>query len=932
MPSLSRCTVTQPAQLAERLLGGREGTPPDLGDTLVIVPTAGAGRVIRRELARCSPCGVLSPGFASPLEAVLPVGAEDLATESEREAAWMLVLRATKRRLYEALIPGAVQLDSPDDLLGAAGRLVAVCDLLAEAGLHPGSPVVAAVCANDAQRWEVFGRLHEAYLSALAGAGLRDPNAVRSAAAVDPELTESRRRIVVACVPDLPAVTEQYLAALVRKGVTVEILSWPAGHADALMDAWGRPEPEWWATHALAVPDCCLVAAHDSAAEASALLDFAAGQAAGTFVVASAAPEATAALEADLVRRGCIPYSPEGRPLAGTESATILLGWEDFMRGGRLRGIRTLLGLPSFQRWLAGAAPRLTAEAASEACDRLVAERLCETFSSALDWRRAAVIPAKSRERRGFELMAQFLDALTALRSRDLHGRDLLAAVYGDDPGEEAQQFAELSSLVGVLESMESSVLLAGLAPDAVDTVRRREIARRRVFAPAPDGAVEIQGWLEAPWADGPALCLSGCREGALPSGVPEDAFLPDRVRAKLRLSSQASRFARDAYLLSSLLATRGADRVRLGTSRFRSGGEPNRPSRLLLGCPDEDLPARVEQIFHPPSPPRRLAARSGGWQLKLPEKPPIDSLRVTGFKHYLACPLRFYLGQVCGWESFDAEATEINAANYGTLIHRVLETFAQAGPRDETNEAMIADFLSDELDREVARQHGRQPSPVVRVQVESMRIRLRRFAALQVEQRRAGWRIIESEYAVRKEHGQMVGPLILTGTIDRVEVHEELGLRVLDYKTYGRKQTPEETHFGPVRDRPGFPEALIERPSKRGAMREKNWVDLQLPLYRQMASAIWPEHAAKGVETGYILLPGDADDTQVAALVLDDEAFRSATACARATADRVARGVFWPPTPAGDVRYDDFEAWFDGKDPAAILDGATVASLKGRP
>jgi hypothetical protein len=98
------------------------------------------------------------------------------------------------------------------------------------------------------------------------------------------------------------------------------------------------------------------------------------------------------------------------------------------------------------------------------------------------------------------------------------------------------------------------------------------------------------------------------------------------------------------------------------------------------------------------------------------------------------------------------------------------------------------------------------------------------------------------------------------------------------------------------------------------------------------MASAIWPEPAAKGVETGYILLPGDADDTQVAALALYDAAFQSAMACAEAIADRVARGVFWPPTPAGEVRYDDFEAWFDGRDPAAILDEETIANLKGRP
>jgi hypothetical protein len=67
-----------------------------------------------------------------------------MASEGEREVAWMAVLRATKRRLYEALIPSVVKFDSPDDLLGAAGRLVAVCDLLAEAGLHPGYKSIKA--------------------------------------------------------------------------------------------------------------------------------------------------------------------------------------------------------------------------------------------------------------------------------------------------------------------------------------------------------------------------------------------------------------------------------------------------------------------------------------------------------------------------------------------------------------------------------------------------------------------------------------------------------------------------------------------------------------------------------------------------------------------------------------------------------------------
>jgi hypothetical protein len=43
-----------------------------------------------------------------------------------------------------------------------------------------------------------------------------------------------------------------------------------------------------------------------------------------------------------------------------------------------------------------------------------------------------------------------------------------------------------------------------------------------------------------------------------------------------------------------------------------------------------------------------------------------------------------------------------------------------------------------------------------------------------------------------------------------------------------------------------------------------------------------------------------------------------------------VARGVFWPPAPATEVRYDDFADWFDGADPAEIFDDATIARLEG--
>jgi len=909
------------AQTAERLLSGRTGQPIDLSDTLVIVPTAGAARAIRAELARQAG-GVLSPVFRPPMEAILPEGVA-AASPLERLAAWVQVLRQTPRAKFAALVPPAVKLSAPEDWIGVAARLAEVCDTLAEAGLSPSEEKLLLACPNDTARWTEFAKLHQNYNKLLAVSGRPDANAVRLAQAADPVRPEALKRIVIAAVPDLPPVTAAWLEGLQRHGVTCEIWCAQAGVEDAQFDAWCRPDPEWWATHPVTVPDEVLVVSNDTPGEAAALVDFAAEHGSAGFALVSAAPETATALEAEVARRGSLPYRPEGRPLRQTEAATIVASWDDFRRSGRLRTLRPLLQLPVFVAVLSEGTD-LTADEAASACDRLIAEKLCNSLEAARDWARA-----HQRGEKDDEPLRRFITALDKLCDRGLHGTALLRALYPDDVAADSRTAAELETLVEALEDSDSSPLLADFSPEWREALHRGRLGTQRVFTPAPEGAVQIYGWLEAPWVSAPVLCVAGCREGALPSGVSEDAFLPDAVRSKLGIPSQATRYARDAYLLSCLLEVHGPSRLRLGCSRFRPEGEPNRPSRLLFGCSDGELPARVTKIFQPAQAIRRAPRVSPGWKLHLDPPSPVESIRVTGFKHYLECPLRFYLGQVKGWQPFDPDMREINPADYGTLLHRVVESFHKDGPADSVDEKVIAAWLEKELHNTVARHYGRHPSPVVRVQTESMRVRLRHLAALQAAERRAGWRIIESEYAVKKDAGRTIGPLVLTGTMDRVEVHEEHGLRVLDYKTFNMAKTPEDTHFGPPRAEDDLPEASVNRPGKRGPV-EKSWIDLQLPLYRRLAATIWPEHAKNGIATGYILLPGDPDDTQIALLDIDGETQTLAECCAETVANRVAQGVFWPP--AESVDYDSFADWFGGGHPREAFDPETIAALEGRP
>jgi ATP-dependent helicase/nuclease subunit B len=432
-------------------------------------------------------------------------------------------------------------------------------------------------------------------------------------------------------------------------------------------------------------------------------------------------------------------------------------------------------------------------------------------------------------------------------------------------------------------------------------------------------------------------VIIAGCREGALPSGTYDDPFIPDRAKKRLGLVSQDDRFARDAYLLSCLLASRPAGNVLLGFSRQRMQGEPNRPSRLLFGCEDCDLPQRSSLLLKPAPRSERLDRKKVDYRLRIPKPSetqwPPKSIRVTAFKAYLECPLRFYLGTILNLRKVDPDAREIPSTDFGTLLHKVLEDFARDKNLSRLKDANeIAREFSRLLDAAVPRFYGGKPSAVVRVQIENMRARLASAAATESIIRSDGWATLEAEYKIKPERQLLLGGLPITGTIDRIDVHPEKGLRILDYKTYSKPKNPSKTHLGPQRSREHLAEADVEILNKKGEGRMHSWTDLQLPLYAWLAGKIWPDHAAKGVEVGYFLLPPDNDDPEDALQIfeLTDEMQASAERCAERIVRLVQGGYFWPPSPASLVEFDDFKDWFMQEDPRKLIDVESAHRLNG--
>lgn len=885
------------------------GRPLDLRTTAVAVPTAGAARRLKGELVRLVSergAGLLPPLLTAPMALLERAGAGNAATRADRLLAWTEILSRASREQFPALLEGFADHQKPGTVFRIAQSLADVGSILAEAGWTPSSPEISAACPED-ERWVEFATLHRRYSARLAKAGLVDQDEARIAAAALGRAPAGIQHIVIAGLPDLNLLTQRYLENAAATGIQVTILVDAPSCEDARFDAWGRPDPEHWTTAHLALPlqDIHVLGDPASEAEAAALL-------LGGAALCLADTELLAFHERALRGAGREPFNPSGKTLGRFECGALAELWLDFCRRGELSTLRALFEQPTFLDKICSLAS-VPPSAALRILDKIRTEALVESLPDAVArWStgtEAALIRAVADTRARFDV-TKSLSNLPEFFAHLFSSKKLLP--------EEAEA---LDALAASIEAVLDSPLGPGAA--AAELISS-EIAASSVYGSHDEDAVELHGWLEAPWLPQPALVLCGCTEGALPANVTGHPFLPDALRARLGLQTNTQRFARDIYLLHTVLACREPGLVKLTLSRTGAQGDPGRPSRLFFRCPDSELRERVEALFGPVPSLRAAAKREALWQLDIPREKPPEKIRVTAFGEYLTCPFRYYLSRVLKMDAFDPTKAEMDARDFGTILHQVVENFAKSEIRDTQDADAIERFALGDLDTVLATVYGARLSLPVRVQRESLRARLRQFARLQAKTRSEGWVITDAEVDFPIETALPLGGMPVTARIDRIEIHETTGQRrILDYKTYKslKGNTPTDTHMEPADG--AFPEAEFAWDGK-----ERRWKQLQLPLYRALAMRRWPDDPLPP-SVGYFLLPEKLEDSDILEFKIDEPLFESAMRCAEAVAERVRRGIFWPPR---DVRYDDFADMFpDGKIEEALPE-AVIAYLKSGP
>jgi ATP-dependent helicase/nuclease subunit B len=911
-------------QAAAWLAGGWAGGGPlDLSRVLLVAPTSQSGRRLREALAEHAAAhgqAVFPPRVVTPETLVTLQAAAGRASRLESLLAWAEVLDEAGLEDFPDVFPVAPATRNAAWALRLAQELARLQASLAEGGLRLAD--VAGRAGSDfpeTERWRQLAALEGRFDAALAARGLRDGLAANIAAAhglssagFQPASVGEGRleagatpfdRVVLLATPDPLALALEVLAAHARVQPIEVVIFAPEAEAGNF-DDWGRPRAAAWERRQLALREferhvhLCADPAAQAERVAALARDYGAPD--GWLALGVGDPEVLPLLESELARARVAAFNPEGRPRRGEALCHLLAALAALAREPAFDAVEALARCPDFLAWLrARVGPDFSPAHFLRQLDRLRAEHLPADLAGA---RRHGGLPALEamEELRGALGAGEFPDNAAAVLAEIFSARRLDLA-HADD--------ARLGESAGAWTDVLRECAVARARFPALDEGGWWELALRLFGDQArtgekPAGALELQGWLELLFEDAPHLAVTGLNDGRVPDAVVGDAFLPESLRARLGLKTNAARFARDAYILQAIAACRqgGAGRLDLLFGKASAAGDPLRPSRLLLQCADAELPARIAFLFGAPQLAQPNPPWTRAWRLAPRRVAPPEKVSVTALKAWLACPFRFYLRHGLRMEAVDAAKSELDAMDFGTLCHAALEAMGrEPALRDCADEKIIREFLLGELARHARHRFGENLTLPLVIQLESARQRLAHAAEIQARERAAGWVIEQVE---RKFLTEIAG-LAVSGKIDRIDRHAGTGaVRLLDYKTSDSPVTPAVAHLRAPRRDETPPEWLVVVVDGKARV----WSDLQLPLYRH---ALATEFGGE-VACGYFNLPKAVGDTGLArwdSFTPDLQA--SARQAAAGVCAAIRAGEFWPPNPHIDGERDEFAALF---------------------
>lgn len=923
------------AWLVSRGIPGESGQVVDLRDHLIVVPVAAARRRLSQLLVQHARGRLLSPEIMTPAELpehLYPVKRPFVSSYTQ-QMAWRWALMAVGDELLHRVVPRPPAVTAfrewlaLADLLARQHRELAAdgLDFQQVAGLAPKIPGFP-----EQSRWEALGRIEKLYLDKLDSLGLWDRQEARLYAIAKKEC-RSERPIVLIGTSDLNQIVRKMLDEVLANsdcpGVTAVVHGPKDGSdygdgAQSLFDSHGCLNvPTWEARRVPILPEMVRVAEKpedQAVAVGLCLAELSNEYSTGDVAIACPDERIVPPMRRRLSEAGIATSWAVGRSLDKSRPGRLLAAIAEHVDRPTAESSLRLLRQPDVLRLVEEpfrdkALSQLDAFRAARYPRRLQADQIesidPEKLASAAAGVRVVDDLAEPFSGSSKRTVSGWADALL-----ELCGNVFGGCTYDVDDLSDSETLATIDRLTELAQQFDrcpSELDLRVSASDAIRVVISR-LAEQAASCPDNPEAVSLTGWLEMALDDRPVAIVTAFNEGVIPTSVTSDLFLPGSLRHFLGLNDNSRRFARDAYAASVLIRSSRVCRFVVGKSDAE--GTPLAPSRLLFtGAPDETL-AMFQRLY---SGAQHENAGEGCVGFELPTTwfprrrawacpvPPIDrldpdvvkrtrvpvTLSVTAFKSFIACPYRFYLSHLVGLRPADQAEEELSASAFGGLLHSVLSAFGRDAVRHSVSDVAIREFVLDTLASHAKAVYGSQPLPAIQVQLQKARKRLERFSVVQAEHRAAGWNVSYSEDEEADHRGAWTTAFpdaegkkaFLKGRIDRVDRHDDGRWLILDYKTGDTAKSPLAAHING---------------------KSKEWIDLQLPLYRHLASQLEIDGP---VATGYFNLPQAEKDCVVEVADFTDAQLDEADDLARLILAKVRRlEVHGPPEK---VSFDDFAA-----------------------